>query len=254
MTQITVITKNRITSTVAFRLTQNFSYIRSSLCSRHLQSFKSVLQKLFHWRSKNVLQMSSPALQAHLARCRPRTRMVQWCHVWRWQPRQWGVLLQKMLFLEFTWPDNRKCASSENQTLSRKSGTASILSQNHWHMITRFLISSGVSLFNLYPVRIHVEICDQNYPHGLPVDSKLLTSPTHRLAWAVDNRVYDSSYVVWCPWWFRSSSVWLYVCLYDWGYAQSHGFWTCWPICRSLSGQEIHDIRTVLWIAIELRG
>jgi len=28
-------------------LTQNFSYIRSSLCSRHLQSFKSVLQKLF---------------------------------------------------------------------------------------------------------------------------------------------------------------------------------------------------------------
>jgi len=27
-------------------LTQNFSYIRTSLCSRHLQSFKSVLQKL----------------------------------------------------------------------------------------------------------------------------------------------------------------------------------------------------------------
>jgi len=48
-------------------------------------------------------------------------------------------------------------------------------------------------LFNLYPVRIHVEICDQNFPHGLPVDSKLLTSPTHRLAWAVDNRVSDSS-------------------------------------------------------------
>ena len=54
-------------------------------------------------------------------------------------------------------------------------------------------------LFNLYPVRIHVEICDQNYPHGLPVDSKLLTSPTHRLAWAVNNRVSDSSNVVWCP-------------------------------------------------------
>ena len=34
-----------------------------------------------------------------------------------------GVLPQKMLF-EFTWPDNRKCASSENQTLSRMSGTA----------------------------------------------------------------------------------------------------------------------------------
>jgi len=43
----TVITKNRITSKILFRLTQNFSYIRSSLCSRHLQSFKSVLQKLF---------------------------------------------------------------------------------------------------------------------------------------------------------------------------------------------------------------
>ena len=40
---------------------------------------------------------------------------------------------------------------------------------------------------------------DQNSPHGLPVDSKLLTSPTHRLAWAVDNRVSDSSNVVWCP-------------------------------------------------------
>ena len=32
---------------ILFSLTQNFSYIRSSLCSRHLQSFKSVLQKLF---------------------------------------------------------------------------------------------------------------------------------------------------------------------------------------------------------------
>ena len=58
-----VITKNRITSKILFRLTQNFSYIRSSLCSRHLQSFKN---SLLHWRSKNVLQMSSPALQAHL--------------------------------------------------------------------------------------------------------------------------------------------------------------------------------------------
>ena len=55
-------------------------------------------------------------------------------------------------------------------------------------------------LFNLYPVRIHVEICHQNSPHGLPVDTKLLTSPTDRLAWAVDNRVSDSSNVVWCPW------------------------------------------------------
>ena len=33
-------------------------------------------------------------------------------------------------------------------------------------------------LFNLYLVRMHVEICDQNSPHGLQVDSKLLTSQT----------------------------------------------------------------------------
>jgi len=46
-TKKTAITKNRITSKILFRLTQNVSHIRSSLCSRHLQSFKSVLQKLF---------------------------------------------------------------------------------------------------------------------------------------------------------------------------------------------------------------
>ena len=46
-TKKTVIAKNRIPSKILFRMTQNFSYIRSSLCSRHLQSFKSVLQKLF---------------------------------------------------------------------------------------------------------------------------------------------------------------------------------------------------------------
>jgi len=46
-TKKTVITKNQITSEILFGLTQNVSYLRSSLCSRHLQSFKSVLQKLF---------------------------------------------------------------------------------------------------------------------------------------------------------------------------------------------------------------
>ena len=46
-TKIRSSTKSQITSKIVFRLTQNFSYIRSSLCSRHLQSFKSVLQKLF---------------------------------------------------------------------------------------------------------------------------------------------------------------------------------------------------------------
>jgi len=69
------------------------------------------------------------------------------------------------------------------------------------HMITRFFMSSGVSFCLICnPARIHVDIWDQNSLHGLPVDSKLLTSPTHRLAWAVDNRVFDSSNIVWCPW------------------------------------------------------
>jgi len=44
VTQKTVITKNGIISKILVRLTQNFSYIRLSW---HLQSFKSVLQKLF---------------------------------------------------------------------------------------------------------------------------------------------------------------------------------------------------------------
>jgi len=52
---------------------------------------------------------------------------------WRWQPRQCtsqcnglcrqcsGVVLpQKMLFLEFTWPDNRKCASSSRDLTTEK--------------------------------------------------------------------------------------------------------------------------------------
>ena len=59
----TVITKNRITSKILYRLTQNSSYIRSSLCSRHLQKFKSVLQKLCFTVAQ---KMSSPTLQAHL--------------------------------------------------------------------------------------------------------------------------------------------------------------------------------------------
>jgi len=70
-----------------------------------------------------------------------------------------------------------------------------LLPHDHW-------LPHGVRcklLFNLYPGRIHVEICDQNSSHGLPVDSKLLTSPTHKLAWAVEKRLSDSSNVVWCP-------------------------------------------------------
>ena len=66
-TKKTVITKNRITSKISFRLTQTFRYIRSGLCSRHLQSSSLYYKNsLFDWHSKNVLQMSSPSLQAHL--------------------------------------------------------------------------------------------------------------------------------------------------------------------------------------------
>ena len=63
----TLITDHRITSKISFRLTQNFSYIRSSLCSRHLQSFKSLLQKLFvSLALKKCVPDELPALQAHL--------------------------------------------------------------------------------------------------------------------------------------------------------------------------------------------
>ena len=50
------------------------------------------------WRPLFVDQVLSRTCQApghvarcwlsQTARCRPRTRMVPWCHVWRWQPRQ----------------------------------------------------------------------------------------------------------------------------------------------------------------------
>jgi len=100
------------------------------------------------WQPLRVDQVLSRTCQApghtalcwlsQTACCRPRTRMVQWCHVWRWQPRQCtsqsvmafadsaqGVCYpRRCCSLEFMGPDNRKCASSENQTLSRKSGTA----------------------------------------------------------------------------------------------------------------------------------
>ena len=67
VTQKTVITKNRITSKILFRLTQNFSYIRSSLCSRHLQSYKSVLQKLFvSLALKKVCSKRAPRRCTHI--------------------------------------------------------------------------------------------------------------------------------------------------------------------------------------------
>jgi hypothetical protein len=66
-------------------------------------------------------------------------------------------------------------------------------------------------VLDLNPVGIQMEIWDQNSSYRLPVDAKLLTSPTHRLAWAVDNRVSDCSNIVLCPWWFWSPRVWLSV-------------------------------------------
>jgi len=142
-TKKTVIIKNLITSKMLFRLTQNFSYIRSSLCSRHLQSFKSVPQKLFvslalkirapnelpgaagtfrsrgqssRWpsRIRSVLIVTDRSLSSskqngpmmpcfematqavHFTECNGLCRQCSG-----------SVLPQKMLFLEFTWPDNR---------------------------------------------------------------------------------------------------------------------------------------------------
>ena len=63
----TIITKNRITSKILFRLTQNLATLGQAcvadICKVSNWYYKN---SLFHWRSKNVLQMSSQALQAHL--------------------------------------------------------------------------------------------------------------------------------------------------------------------------------------------
>ena len=69
-------------------------------------------------------------------------------------------------------------------------------------------------LFNMYPVSIQTEICDQNSPQRLLVDSKQLISPTHRLAWAARNRISDCSNVVQAPWWLWSSRMWLSIWIF----------------------------------------
>ena len=147
MTQKMVITKNRVTSKILFRFTQNFSYIRSSLCSKLSPKFQvfttktlcftgvqkmclkpSTVQNLpSTWTYRLVLivmdRSLSPSNQngpmmpclematqaVHFTECNSLCRQCSG-----------GVLHQKMLFLKFTWPDNRKCASSNNQTLSIK--------------------------------------------------------------------------------------------------------------------------------------
>ena len=60
------------------------------------------------------------------------------------------ALPQKIPFLLFTWPDRRKCASSENHTSSRKSRSISILSQNHWHMTTLLSSSTCVNFYLIW--------------------------------------------------------------------------------------------------------
>ena len=63
----TVITKNRITSKILF-IWHKPSATLGQACVADISKVSSLYYKntLFHWRSKNVLQMSSPALQAHL--------------------------------------------------------------------------------------------------------------------------------------------------------------------------------------------
>ena len=56
-----------------------------------------------------------------------------------------GVAVPQTLFLLSTCPESRKCASLENQAWSKKSGFASIVSQNHSHMVLRFAIPTFVS-------------------------------------------------------------------------------------------------------------
>ena len=51
---------------ILFRLTQNISYIRSSLCSRHLQSFKSVLQKLCFTGAQKMCSKWAPRHCRHI--------------------------------------------------------------------------------------------------------------------------------------------------------------------------------------------
>lgn len=81
-------------------------------------------------------------------------------------------------------------ASSENQTLSRQSHIVNFVAklQAYDHSL---LHNVRCKLqFNRNPVSIQVEICNR-IPHRLPLDSKLLTSPTLELAWDADNRDSD---------------------------------------------------------------
>ena len=144
------------------------------------------------WRPLSVDQVLSRTCQAsgHIAqcwlsqtaRCRPQTRMVQWCHVWRWQPRQ-CTSQSVMAFADSSIPENvnlrvhvtwqQKMCLVRKPDIVKKVGhsvnlVAKPLARDH----SLPLVVRCKFLFNLYPVRIHVEIYDQI----LRTDSRLIPS------------------------------------------------------------------------------
>ena len=146
-----------------------------------------------HWRSLRTL-LRRPSAEhivqcwlSQTARCRPRTRMVQWCHVWRWRSMQctWqsvltfadstegvcyprGCYFYSSLGLTvkiFTFLTTR-CASSQNQTLSRKSCSSGELIRAVWPLFdfywwTRFCVTLynrrlRRRRYNTYKLHLHV--------------------------------------------------------------------------------------------------
>jgi len=219
-TKKTVITKNRITSKIVFRLTQPFSCIRSSLCCRHLQSFKSVLQKLF--------------VSLALKKCAPNEL-----------PGAAGTFGSGGQVLDdppafFSWNHSYCCCdcclqvtdslgvvaihhvlkvSPQIKSGGFKSDECGDHCGSHLRLITRSgkrCCSHANDSFEDWGLAPYCWIHWRTLttPLRRPSAVQNLTSPTHRLAWAVDNRVSDSSSVVWCPWWFRSSRVWLSVSVF----------------------------------------
>lgn len=86
-----------------------------------------------------------------------------------------GVVPQKLLFFEFTCSERKKRASSENHTSSKKSGFSSILWQSQQHITTRFFhVFLSRVVFNLYLVKVQVQILEQYSSFGLARNGKLL--------------------------------------------------------------------------------
>ena len=121
-----------------------------------------------------------------------------------------------MLFLEFTCPESRKWASSENHTLFRKSGSSSILSQNHSHILTRFLMSSWVNfclIWILYGYRfryvIRILLTDSLFR-----PSSWLRRHTDLLGPRTTDSLHSCN-VLWCPQSFRKSIMCLSAILFS---------------------------------------